>query len=87
MAKASKPERDFRDEAQSRMRDHSDETAAGRLMNDDGTPMESDEFTEEQGNVRTRTESGRQSYEQGRNQPASMRDKQGNQPPANPPKR
>jgi hypothetical protein len=87
MAKANKPERDFRNEAQSRMRDLQDETAAGRPVNDDGTPMESDEFAEEQGNLRTRTESGRQSFEQGRNQSTSMRDKQGNEPPTNPSKR
>jgi hypothetical protein len=87
MAKANQPERDYRDEAQSRMRDMSGDTTAGRLVNDDGTPLETDEFAEEQGNIRTRTEQGRQSSEQGRGQPTSMQDKQGNQPPANPPKR
>jgi hypothetical protein len=96
MAKANQPNRDLRPEASDMTDELPDETASGRLVHDDGTPADGDQWAEERANLRTKAptdqqqgQRGQQQGQQGQQQgqSTSMRDKRGNQPPPNPPNR
>lgn len=81
MVRKNQPDRDLAAEADELIDELPDETAAGRMVRDDGSPADVEQWaSDRQAAMRDK------SRQSGSGAPTSSQEKRGNQPPPNPPK-